>query len=263
MVDILLTNDDGYKSIGFLPLLKKLSEEFSVTVVAPSEGKSWMGKSITTKKHIELKKADIGGFEIYCIDGTPADCVQIGMYDVINGRPKLVVSGINIGANPGHGRILSSGTVGAAMEASIDGVKAISSSLYIPENARGKIDFYDAKNYHIFENAAEITLKVVKIVVEKKLQPDIDLISLNIPFDAKADSDFEVTKPFRAPYGRLFHRKDGKLLHADPPMEFKDLEKGTDLKALSEGKIAITPVSLELFSKDSAKSFESIIRKEW
>ena len=123
MADILLTNDDGYRSVGFLPLLKELSKQFSVVAVAPSEEKSWIGKSISARKELTIQKVKLGDFDIYSLNGTPADCVQVGLYDVLDNKPKLVISGINTGDNVGHARILSSGTVGAAMEASIDGVK--------------------------------------------------------------------------------------------------------------------------------------------
>src|SRR3989344_3881178 len=190
MANILLTNDDGYNSVGFLPLLKELSKEFSVVTVAPTKEMSWIGKSITTKQELELKKIKLGKFNIFTLNGTPADCVQVGLYDVAEKRPTLVVSGINIGENIGYGRILSSGTVGAAMEASIDGVKAISSSLYIPPEIKKKTNFFDPKNHLMFENAAKITLKVIKILNKKKLGKNVDLVSVNIPYKATIDSDF-------------------------------------------------------------------------
>ena len=244
MADILLTNDDGYKSAGFFPLLNELSKEFFVVAVAPDEEKSWIGKAITARRELELKEIEIKGRKMFSLDGTPADCVQIGLYDVLDKKPKLVVSGINTGDNAGHGRILSSGTVGAAMEASIDGVKSLASSLYLPPEIKKSTDFNDPENYKMFENAAKITVKLVRIIIDKELWENVDLICLNIPFDAKADAEFEMTKPFRAPYGKLFHKRGDKFAHMNPPLEFKNLKEGTDLKALSEGKVSIAPISL-------------------
>lgn len=264
MTEILLTNDDGHGSVGIFPLLRELSKEFAVTMVAPSGQRSWVGKSISFHNEIELKKIKIGEYDAYSCTGTPADCVQIGLYDVLEKKPELVVSGINLGNNAGHGRILSSGTVGAAMEASIDGVKAVSVSLHIPDDIKDKTDFYDPKNYKMFENAAKIILKVIKRVIDIDFGDGIDLISVNIPFDATVDSGFDITRPFRDPYGKLFERKGGSsFAHTNPSLEFSNPKEGTDLKALSEGKISITPISLELVSDGPMKRLRDIIEKEW
>jgi len=262
MVDILLTNDDGYKCRGFLALYQELSKHYSVVAIAPAEEKSWIGKSISKFGALELKKTIIDGLEVHYVNGTPADCVQIGIYDLLKEKPKLVVSGINVGANVGHGRILSSGTVGAAMEASIDGVKSIASSMYIQDLAN-KDEFFHVKDNSPFEQAAQVTTRMITILFDQDLGTDVDLISINIPQDATENTDFETTVPFREPYGRLFHKKDGKFIHVVPPFELEKLEVGTDLKTLVDGKISITPISLELASKKSMKSVDGIIRSQW
>ncbi len=146
MCEILLTNDDGYNSVGFYPLLKELSADYSVFAIAPSVQKSWVGKSITAHVAIVQKEVAIEGRKVITIAGTPADCVQVGVYHFLKTKPKLVVSGINVGENVGHGRILSSGTVGAAMEAAIDGIQSISTSLAIPFDEKEDINFFDKKN---------------------------------------------------------------------------------------------------------------------
>lgn len=263
MADILLTNDDGYRSIGFLSLLKELSKKFSVIAVAPSKEQSCAGKSISRTKELKLKKVKIENNEIFSINGTPADCVQIGLYNILKRKPRLVISGVNTGANVGHGRILSSGTLGASMEASIDGVKSISSSLYIPPEIKEKADFSDPKNYRIFENATKITLKLVEILYGKEIDSDIDFVSINIPFNATIDSEFEITKPFRNPYGKLFHKKHDRFIHINPMLGFDNLKDGTDLKALYNGKISITPINLELVSNSSLQRLNRTIKRDW
>jgi len=263
MTDILLTNDDGYKSAGFLPLLKELSKEFSVVVVAPTKEKSWIGKAITTKKGLKLKKVKLDGFEIFTINGTPADCVQIGLYNVLDSFPKMVVSGVNQGANVGHARILSSGTIGAAMEASIEGVMALASSLRIPREIKKTLDLFDEKNYVVFENAAKITAKLAKLLIDKEFDNDVDLFSANIPFNVSLDTGIEITKPFKNPYGKLFYEEEDGFILRTPNLDFENLQDGTDLKALSEGKISLTPISLALFSNSSIKKVEQTIKNEW
>ncbi|MBT3464602.1 5'/3'-nucleotidase SurE [archaeon] len=263
MTSILLTNDDGYNSIGFYPLLNELSKDFLVKAIAPKTEQSWVGKSISKFKELSIEKTKIEDFDIHLIDGTPADCVQIGIYDVFKKKPDIVVSGINIGNNLGHGFILSSGTVGAAMEASINGIKSLSFSLQFPPNGRDSLDFFNPKNYSIYFNAAKISAKIVKIFSTVNFSEGIDLISVNIPFKANINSGFEITKPYRNNYGKLFHNKNLKFKHINPPFDFKDLKKGTDLKALSDGKISITPINLDLVSKKSLEGLKNIMKNNW
>ena len=263
MTDILLTNDDGYQSIGFYPLYKELKKEFSVFAIPPLDQKSWIGKSISTRKNLELFDVKIGEYNIKSLNGTPADCVQVGLYNLLEEKPRLVVSGINAGENIGHGRILSSGTIGASMEASISNVKSISTSLHIPPQIKARTDFSDPNNYKIFESAAKITMKLIKILIDEEFGPDVDLISINIPFSATVSSEFNITKPFRDSYGKLFHKTGEEYKHINPPIVLSNPMNGTDLKALSEGKISITPISLELCSKNSIEKLEQKIKDKW
>ena len=264
MPDILLTNDDGHNSAGFFPLLKELSKLFSVFSITPDTEKSWIGKAITQKKELKLTKIKKENYEIFLLDGTPADCVQVGIYNILKTKPKLVLSGINQGSNVGTARILSSGTIGAAMEASIEGVRAIASSIRIPLEIKKSLNLYDEKNYVYFENAAKITAKLTKILINLKFDTGVDLFSINIPLDATVDSEIAVTRPFKGGYGQLFHLKEnGSIFHKTPRLEFKNLKEGTDLKALSEGKISVTPICLDLILKDSLKKVEQIIFDKW
>jgi len=262
MTDILVTNDDGYNCSGFVPLVRALRKEYSVVAIAPDRGRSWIGKAITTKTELELKNIQRDSVDLYTLSGTPADCVQIGLYDLVETRPKQVVSGINFGLNIGHARILSSGTIGAAMEAAIDGVPAIAVSLQVPMHVRGKIDFYNSKSYSVFENAAHITLKLIKKINFRRFD-DVDLFSVNIPFEATVDTDIEITTPFKKPYGRLFHQTKGKFLQRTPPVEFTKMLEGTDLKAIHEGKISMSPINLSLTPHSSLQEVKSVITSEW
>jgi 5'-nucleotidase len=263
MADILLTNDDGYTSIGFYPLLKELSKNYEVVAVAPDTQKSWLGKSISRKNQLVLKKEKLEEFEVYTVNGTPADCVQIGLYDVVKMKPKLVVSGINIGMNAGHGRILSSGTAGAGMEAVIDGIRAVISSLHFTDDNNESTNFFHRDYYHVYENPAKITAKVVSSIIGEQLEEDIDLLAINIPTDATLSTDFEITSLFREKYGKLFFRKGDVFVHENPPIVFENAPPGTDFHALANDKISITPISLELTSKSSKDKLHQIIERNW
>jgi len=263
MTDILVTNDDGYKSAGFIPLIKELSKKYSVTAIAPDRGRSWIGKAITTRKKLRIKKITHEGVDIFLLDGTPADCVQIGLYDIVETRPKIVLSGINIGLNIGRARTLSSGTIGAAIEGSIDGVRSIASSLSIPMIMKdNKTDFYHPKNYSLFGNAAQITTKVTTIIMSKVFD-GVDLFSLNIPFDATVKTPLMITKLFKTRYGRLFHRNRNTFLHQTPPIEFKDMDEHTDLRALHEKKISLTPMNISFVPSYSFNDVDRNFKQEW
>jgi 5'-nucleotidase len=263
MTDLLVTNDDGYKSAGFIALVKELSKHYSVTAVVPDRGRSWIGKAITTKKELKIKKITYDGVEMFLLNGTPADCVQIGLYDIVTIRPKMIISGINIGLNIGKARTLSSGTIGAAIEGSIDGVRSLASSLSIPVTFRDKkTDFYTPKNNMLFENAAKITAKVITIVMNKAFC-DVDLFSLNIPFEATVATPLEITSLFSTRYGRLFHRTGNKFVHRTPPIQFKNMEERSDLKALNEGKISLTPMNISFSASQLVKNVEQTFYEEW
>jgi 5'-nucleotidase len=263
MTDILVTNDDGYKSAGFVPLIKELSKTYSVTAVVPDRGRSWIGKAITTKKELRLKKTTYEGVDMFLLDGTPADCVQIGLYDVVDTRPKLVISGINIGLNIGQARTLSSGTIGAAIEGSIDGVRSLAASLSIPMNIRDDLtDFYTPASFKYFENAAQITTKIASILIIKAFN-NVDLFSLNIPFNATVTTPLEITTLYKTRYGRLFHKKGSKFLHQTPPVEYKNIEERTDLKALNENKISLSPMNISFAVQDSFPAIQHAFNHEW
>ena len=264
MTDILVTNDDGYKSAGFVPLVKILSQKYDVCAVVPDRGRSWIGKAITTKKELKLRKIQQNGVEMHLLNGTPADCVQIGLYDIVSTRPKLVISGINIGLNIGTARMLSSGTIGAAMEAAIDGVKALATSLSIPMKIREtNPNFYHPICYPYFENPVKITEKIGEIILHEPFE-GVDLFSLNIPFEATLQTPIEITTPYRTKYGRLFHKTGNRYLQKTPPVEFKDMGEHTDLKALNDNKISLTPMNLSLVAQPgSFQKVECVFHQQW
>lgn len=200
---------------------------------------------------------------MFLLDGTPADCVQIGLYDVVETRPKIVLSGVNIGLNIGRARTLSSGTIGAAIEGSIDGVRSIASSLSIPIRMRDdKTDFYQPESYHYFENAAKITTKVTSIIMDKVFQ-GVDLFSLNIPFEATVNTPIQITTLFKTRYGRLFHKNGNSFIHQTPPIEFKNIEDHSDLRAIHDNTISLTPMSISFAANNSFERVEHILKEQW
>jgi 5'-nucleotidase len=167
MMNILLTNDDGIYANGIRALYRRFAEKHSVTVVAPDRERSAVGHGITLHKPLRSTqvKLDNGSFG-YAVSGTPADCVKLGLLEILNSRPDIVISGINPGANVGV-NLNYSGTVSAAKEAALYGVPAVAVSIYGYE-----IDNYD-------DDACFIEL-LTEEVFEKGL-PFGTFLNVNIP----------------------------------------------------------------------------------
>jgi 5'-nucleotidase len=125
---VLVTNDDGIHAPGLLVLSRRLSKDYTVTVVAPDRERSAIGHAITLHQPLRIQTMDWdNGIHGVAVNGTPADCVKLAMLELMPEKPDLVVSGINPGANTGI-NINYSGTVAAAKEATIYGVPAIAVS---------------------------------------------------------------------------------------------------------------------------------------
>ena len=126
---ILLTNDDGIYAPGLAALYRELKRLGEVTVVAPESEQSAVGHAISLITPLRVKEGAIhGGVDGWAVSGTPADCVKIALAELLPEPPELVVSGINLGSNVGI-NVLYSGTVSAATEAAILGVKGVAFSL--------------------------------------------------------------------------------------------------------------------------------------
>ena len=128
-MDIFLTNDDGIYAEGLSALYRRCSKRHSVTVIAPDRERSAVGHAITLHQPLRAVSVELnGGMPGYAVSGTPADCIKLGILEILDHLPDLVISGINPGANVGV-NINYSGTVCAAKEAAIYGLPAIAVSM--------------------------------------------------------------------------------------------------------------------------------------
>lgn len=254
-VSVLVTNDDGYKCIGYLSLIDKLKKDYQVVGVAPNTERSWIGKSISNRE-VSFQKHNLDGIEVFSVDGTPADCAQIGIYTLFPKKPDWLISGINIGENLGLGWIFSSGTVGAALEAAFQGVKAIAISYRFPLEERKGIDFNDSKNSYLYETASVVAKEAVDLIIANDVS-EVDFYIVNIPYQVKTDSRLEVTKPYRGSYDQLYYKKGDKLEFKTKVPIYENMEPGTDLNAVGNGNIAITPIKVNLASKELLEKTKS------
>lgn len=140
---LLLTNDDGFFADGLQALYDVLSRFHDITVVAPDRERSAVGHGITLDAPLRCHKiSSVNGMNGYAVNGLPADCVKLGVNEIFNSKPEMVISGINPGANLGV-NVNYSGTVAAAKEAALNGIPAIAISIVTGE----KLHFDDAAQF--------------------------------------------------------------------------------------------------------------------
>jgi 5'-nucleotidase len=240
---ILLTNDDGISSAGLWAAYQALSAIADVTIVAPAAQQSAVGRSISIFEPIRADEVTINGIQAVSVSGKPTDAVIIGLY-ALRIEPTLVVSGINIGENLSYESIMTSGTVGAALEAANQGAKSIAFSLQV-ENQGDK--FEDPRFYRrSFDHAGQIVRDICQRVLSRGFPHNADVINVNIP--SVTHGGYEITrlapKLFMTgvekrldPRGRPYYWINGPLM--------TDSDTGTDVHAISRGAISITPITLD------------------
>jgi len=236
---ILLTNDDGIHHSGLLALRSALSSVGEVTVMAPDHNWSAAGHTKTMHKPLRVTPVTLpDGTPAYASTGAPSDCVALVVLGVLGPRlPDLVVSGINQGANVGQD-ITYSGTVAAAMEGVISGIPSIAVSL----------DSYEAGD---FSYAAQVGASVARLVLKHGLPPHT-LLNVNVPArPAEEIAGVRVTRLGRRVYRDvLIERQDPRgrpyyWIGGEPPGGAAD-EEGTDIWALAQGYVSITPLRMDM-----------------
>lgn len=261
---ILLTNDDGILSPGLWAAAAALSRLGFVTVTAPRDQASGMGRSlpntsdgIITEKQVEVNGQD---WTVYSIGGSPAQTVLFGVLEVMKRKPDLVVSGINYGENIGSG-VTISGTVGAAMEGASLGIPSIAVSL----EAEPKYHLTYSEEIS-FLAAAEFTYRFAEMLLQKQFPDDVDLLKIDVPSDATPETPWQLTRISRQRYyeplapsrpswsepGLVGYREAGRL---------EDEPEGTDVHALRRKRIvSVTPLSLDMTSRVDLADLDKIMR---
>ena len=166
-MNVLLTNDDGILAPGLQALYERLAARHTVTVIAPDQERSAVGHGITLNQPLRASRVALNAhFSGYAINGTPADCIKLGLYELLTTRPDVVLSGINPGANVGV-NVNYSGTVAAAKEAALYGLPALAVSVQGREVVN-------------FDDAAAFAVSLAEKLVQQKL-PSGTFLNVNIP----------------------------------------------------------------------------------
>ena len=238
---ILVTNDDGVYAKGLRILVGALKEVGEVVVVAPDREQSAVGSSVTLHQPLRARgmKPLVKGVKSYCVEGTPADCVILALGNLIDGEIDLVVSGINEGSNLGDD-VLISGTVGAALQGYLKSIPSIALSVTALENVH-------------FDAAARLAVVLARIITEEALPSEI-LLNVNLPnLPLDRIQGIEVTRLGRRSYGDAIEEgHDGKrkyywIVRGKPEWQ---PEEGTDIWAVLQDKISITPLHSDMTSLD-------------
>lgn len=234
---ILITNDDGIDSEGISHLKEALKEIGEVIVVAPRKEQSAVGHGITMMIPLRVTEFSKNGeFFGYAVDGTPADCVKIGIRNILKDKPHLVVSGINHGSNTAI-NIIYSGTVSAAREAAIMDIPSIAISVtnHMAKNFNfaGKV----AKKLALKMRGRDLPLGTL-LNVNVPDVPEEEIAGIHLTRQGKSKWD-DVYEQRKDPYGRDYYWLTGNLLEVDTEIE-------TDQAAIRKNYVSISPIHFDL-----------------
>lgn len=247
MTRLLLTNDDGVDSPALVPFARALGTRHEVVVVTPEAERSWIGKAVSRHAPITLVADERDGLTVHHTSGTPADATQLGVHHVAGGAVDVVVSGINIGFNHGAAFLLSSGTVGAAIEGWITGLPAVafSTGTWGDDWAAWRRAVTGPAAAPAWASLASLCAEILDDVLDSGLADQADVVTVNLPFEADPSTPRRMTDLARIGYGGLFQQlHDGQWQHQTVALREMDDLAGTDVEAARDHVVTITPVRM-------------------
>lgn len=244
-MSLLISNDDGVYAPGLAALVEALSAISDVNVVAPDRNHSGASNALTLENPLRIQQLDNG---FTAVSGTPTDCVHLALNELCKVPPKMVVSGINAGANMGDD-VLYSGTVAAAMEGRFLGLPAMAVSLV-------------GKNH--YQSAAQYALQLITKLLAQPLPQD-QVLNVNVP-----DLPFEQIKGIKIT--RLGKRHQAEMIEKSidprgrqifwvgPPGEIADAGDGTDFHAIEAGYVSVTPLKIDLTATEQLNNLTNWLK---
>ncbi|MBN1167995.1 MAG: 5'/3'-nucleotidase SurE [Methanospirillaceae archaeon] len=249
---ILLTNDDGVNSDGLWAAYEALLPFGDVLVCAPATQQSAVGRSISIFEPIRASQVMHNGKIAYAVGGTPTDSVIIGLH-ALNWNPDIVISGINIGENLSFESIMTSGTVGAALEAANQGFHGIAFSLQVQD--QGDKFGHSISSPGMFLPVHKVIGEIMTQILKHGFPEGVDVINVNIPSHVRggyritrlAEKLFVTGVEERLdPRGRPYYWINGPLI--------RDAKEGTDVHAIAQGEISVTPITLDCTAYSGTES---------
>ena len=239
----LVTNDDGIESAFLHCLVEALSIDFDISVAAPAFEQSWIGRAISRRKEVEVIRSASHfpkGIDAWAVSGTPTDCVNIALGNLLERPADIVVSGINIGYNTTETLILSSGTVAGAIEGAQWGLPAVALSKCVPNHLFAGIRDAKGKTEGAFSKSLKIAAEHARrLTTEIYHQPPTagHVVNINFPSATRVDSQVEDTFPAKIRLGSFYEESspgkysfrfsEGKILDPHPQSDRATLQRGS------------------------------------
>ena len=244
MPHILVTNDDGVHSEGIHALADAVRPFGDVTIVAPAQEASAIGHALTLRRPLRLETLRPN---VHAVDGTPTDCVNVGIIHVMRTKPDLIVSGINKGWNLGDD-VTYSGTVSGALEGALLGIPSIAFST----QRKGSLPFD-------FETAAKAASDVVEAVINRGM-PKFTLLNVNVPHGR--NNGFRVTVQARRNHitvvsERIDPRNQAYYWIEEGENEWEPHDR-SDYQAVRDGYVSITPLQPDMTAYDALRYVEDL-----
>jgi 5'-nucleotidase len=231
MTTILITNDDGIHNPGIQALQQALAGLGKTIIIAPDRDNSAVSHSLTMNRPLKVHKLSEN---TYTVDGTPTDCVALGLKKILPVQPDILVSGINAGANLGDD-ISYSGTVSAAIEGTMYGIPSMALSV-------------GGEPPYIYLAAMEIASCMARKILQNSL-PENTLLNINVP-SGNTYKKIKVTRQGRRLWEDSIHEtldpRGNKHYWIGGGTPFKELGEDTDVHAFGSGNVSITPIQLDL-----------------
>jgi len=272
---ILITNDDSHRS----PLLEIAVDFFSqlgsVTLVVPLHEQSWTGKSMTRFSTVVAHSVDLLGRKATSVSGTPADAINLAIRNLLDEPPDLVVSGINAGFNIGLGFILSSGTVGACIEANLAGVPAIALSQAFDSETRNRYmaDYAIAPETvaRFRTQAFGVLSRFTEVVLSDEHRQDFlrepITWNINFPYELVGESKLHLAPLGQTRYGQVFHPQnlqlgdDGEVYQHGKVELIHDTNPACDSSVIGRGQASLSVLDCFALAGRKAVGVEEIVGK--
>lgn len=242
----LISNDDGITASGILTSKKAVEDLCETYVVAPELQQSGIGHALTLYEPLRINEHTLKDkSKGYAVTGTPTDAVTLALFEIMDEKPDIMISGINTGFNIGKAELTTSGTLGAAIEAASFGIPTIAIS---QEVTRDDIKFENGENQVDFSFAGKMLKKLAKIVLKKGLPEGIDILNVNVP-ENPSDDEFEIAHLSERMYVPVIDRRldpRGKPYYwigGEPYESHKPGSDGHFLRKLQ--KTTITPIKID------------------
>lgn len=248
MPHLLIVNDDGIASPVLAPMVAKLAPLGDVSIVVPAEEQSWKGKAMTRFGRVYARAATGFGVPAFAVTGTPSDCVNLAIHQLLPHPPDWVLSGINIGSNVGAAFVINSGTVGAALEALLQGVPAVAFSTYLrPErfrewNADKRLTHPDS--LQVLDTTTTRMAAMMAALLRSGPPCPNAMLNVNFPGIVHPDTPVRWVPLQDNRYGALFQPDGDGFVHAGALGLHGDETRVTDRSTVLAGEISVTPLAL-------------------